>query len=87
MDDSFVLDDKFEQHPLEQAIKSLRKAHLFDPKTPEELSDLSSAIYNDKALIHFWNAAIDVAEFYRQRAESEKRPIMAWAPPFKKLAA
>jgi len=73
-DNSFVADVGFEQHPLENAIKSLRRVGLFADDQARQLqpADVKSVIYEDDVVIHFWNASATVAELYSAKHEREK---------------
>src|SRR6266702_1463769 len=53
------VDLSFEQHPLENAIKSLRQANLIgrEDKTRMTPDELMGAIYKDEVVVHFWNAS------------------------------
>lgn len=82
IDDSFIADASFEQHPFENAIKSLRQAAIFNEREAASLdaNDLYSVIYRDEVLSHFWNASIDIGKYYRNRAAQEGHATTAWTP-------
>lgn len=73
MDESFCADVGFEQHPLENAIKSLRQVGLFVEEQARSLQpdDVTGLIYDDDAVVHFWNASAIIAEIYSARAAQE----------------
>ena len=78
LDDFLLPDVGFEQHPLENAIKSLRQVNLFegDHFRSAQPDDVKSVIYKDEVVIHFWNASAAIAEIYNSRAEQENISIL-----------
>ena len=88
IDDSNIADASFEQHPFENAIKSLRQAKLFKESDASlaDPNDLYSVIYKDDVLLHFWNASIDTGKYYRDRADREKLIRIAWTPSLDPLS-
>lgn len=79
VDESFCANVEFEQHPLENAIKSLRQAGLFVTDQARNLQpdEVKSVIYQDEVIVHFWNASATIAEIYGARIAQEKlNPIV-----------
>jgi hypothetical protein len=88
IDDSNIADASFEQHPFENAIKSLRHANIFKDSeaSSADPNDLYSVIYKDDVLLYFWNTSIDIGKYYRNRADQEKLVRIAWTPSLDPLA-
>lgn len=74
IDESFSADTSFESHPLENAIKSLRQAKLFNTEQSDtyDAQDAKGVIYQDEVVRHFWNTSVEVGEIYKRRADQEK---------------
>lgn len=88
LDESFRADVRFEQHPLENAIKSLRQRGIFssDHVSTLEPNEVMAFIYRDDTMVHFWNAAVDIAVLYF-RAADEAKFVFGRAEKLEKLQA
>jgi hypothetical protein len=86
-DNVFDLDTSFEKHPLENAIKSLRQAKLYDTEQSDsyDAHEPQGLIYQDEAIKHFWNTSVEVGEIYNRRADREKLITIGWTAALEKL--
>lgn len=64
----------FEEHPLENAIKSLNRMGIYEESNYKGArnKDARDVIYSDLAVMHFWNSAVQMIKIYEARAETEK---------------
>jgi hypothetical protein len=87
IDESYNADTSFERHPLENAIKSLRQAKLFNSGESDtyDAHDAQGVIYRDEVVRHFWNTSVEVGEIYKQRADREKLISIGWTPALDRL--
>lgn len=87
IDESFSADTTFEQHPLENAIKSLRQAKLFNAEQADtyDIHEPQAVIYQDEAMRHFWNCSVKVGEIYNKRGEDEKYPTIRFTAALERL--
>jgi len=74
IDESFCTDASFEQHPLLNAIKSLRQNKLFNTENADtyDAHEAQGIIYRDDVVRHFWNSSVEVGKIYDQRGHNEK---------------
>jgi hypothetical protein len=80
-DDSLQADPSFEEHPLEHAMKNLKRSKLFPTDASAvDANDLYGLIYKDEVLLHFWNASVSIGEKYREMADKNNVLKIGFTP-------
>jgi hypothetical protein len=86
-DESHQADPSFEQHPLEHAMKNLKRSKLFPADvTAVDANDLYGLIYKDEILLHFWNASVSIGEKYRRLADKNNVLKIGFTPELRTLS-